>query len=69
MKNAIFTITEPNTKEVVQKYELEWKTLHGLQVDFLESRQVWSECLVTVDTDTFQLSTPHTWREEVLGLC
>ncbi len=65
MRNAIFTVTCPKSNEVVKQYELEYETLQGLEADFLESRQVWSEYMVTVDADECHLSAPLTWREEV----
>lgn len=66
MQTAIFTITCPNSNEAVMKYELEYDTMAELHDNFLESRQVWSEYLVTVDTEDCELSASHTWREEFL---
>ena len=66
MKTATFTVTNPKTNEQVAKYQLDYQTLEGLKADFEESRQVWSEYMVVVDTNDFQLSKPHTFREEFL---
>lgn len=66
MKTAQFTVTNPDTNEVIAKYELDYETLEGLKADFLESRQVWSENMVRVDADDFQLTSPYTWRNEFL---
>lgn len=66
MKTAQFTVTNSETNEVIAKYELDYETLEGLKADFLESRQVWSEYMVIVDADDFQLTSPYTWRNEFL---
>lgn len=64
MKTAIFTVTCPNSNGIVKQYELQYSTMAELHDDFLESRQVWSEYMVTVSTGDCELSASQTWREE-----
>ena len=66
MLTAIFTVTCPKSNKIVRQYNLQYATMAELEADFLESRQVWSEYMVTVTADGSELTASQTWRDEFL---
>lgn len=66
MLTAIFTVTCPKSNKIVRQYNLQYSTMAELEADFLESRQVWSEYMVTVTAEDSKLTALQTWRDEFL---
>jgi uncharacterized protein YbjQ (UPF0145 family) len=60
---AIFRVLKG--QEVVFSYEMEFNQVKELNELFQESRKVWAEYIVEVDTDYMTLSASHTYAEEV----
>ena len=52
-------------QEVIQVYEMEFNHAEELNELFQESRKVWGEYMVEVDTDYMAMSSSHTYAEEV----
>ena len=52
-------------QEVIQVYEMEFNHVKELNELFQESRKVWAEYMVEVDTDYMTMSSSHTYEEEV----
>ena len=52
-------------QEVIQVYEMEFNHTKELHELFQESRKVWGEYMVEVDTDYMTMSSSHTYAEEV----
>jgi hypothetical protein len=52
-------------QEVIQVYEMEFQQAEELNELFQESRKVWGEYMVEVDTDYMTMSSSHTYAEEV----
>jgi hypothetical protein len=52
-------------QEVVFSYEMEFNQVKELNELFQESRKVWGEYMVEVDTDYMTMSSSHTYAEEV----
>jgi len=52
-------------QEVIQVYEMEFNHAEELNELFQESRKVWGEYMVEVDTDYITMSSSHTYAEEV----
>jgi len=50
---------------VKAEYEMEFQQVKELNGLFQESRKVWAEYIVEVDTDYMTLSASHTYAEEV----
>ena len=56
-------------QEVIQAYEMEFDQVKELIELFQESRKIWAEYQVVVDTEFTVMSSSHTYAEEVrLGL-
>ena len=56
-------------QEVIQVYEMEFNQAKELNELFQETREVWAEYMVEVDTDYMTMSSSHTYADEVrLGL-
>ena len=56
-------------QEVIQVYEMEFQQAEELNELFQESRKVWGEYMVEVDTDYMTMSASNTYANEVrLGL-
>ena len=56
-------------QEIIQAYEMEFDQVKELIELFQESRKIWAEYQVVVDTEFTVLSSSHTYAEEVrLGL-
>ena len=60
---AIFRVLKG--QEVVFSYEMDFQSVKELNELFQESRKVWAEYMVEVDTDYMTLSYSHTYAEEV----
>ncbi len=60
---AIFRVLKG--QEVVFSYEMEFNQVKELNELFQESRKVWAEYMVEVDTDYMTMSSSHTYAEEV----
>ncbi len=60
---AIFRVLKG--QEVVFSYEMEFNQVKELNELFQESRKVWAEYIVEVDTDYMTMSSSHTYAEEV----
>jgi uncharacterized protein YbjQ (UPF0145 family) len=60
---AIFRVLKG--QEVVFSYEMEFNQVKELNELFQESRKVWAEYIVEVDTDYMTLSASHSYAEEV----
>jgi hypothetical protein len=52
-------------QEIIQVYEMEFQQAEELNELFQESRKVWGEYMVEVDTDYMTMSSSHTYAEEV----
>ena len=64
---AIFRVLKG--QEVVFSYEMEFNQVKELNELFQESRKVWAEYMVEVDTDYMSMSSSHSYAEEVkMGL-
>ena len=64
---AIFRVLKG--QEVVFSYEMEFNQVKELNELFQESRKVWAEYMVEVDTDHMTMSSSHSYAEEVkMGL-
>jgi len=59
---AIFRVLKG--QEVVFSYEMEFQQVKELNELFQESRKVWAEYIVEVDTDYMTLSASHSYAEE-----
>lgn len=58
-----------SSREIVKEYTLPFENPKQLHADYQEARQVWSEYHVVCETEAFELSSSHTFREEfLLGL-
>jgi hypothetical protein len=56
-------------QEIIQAYEMEFDQVKELIELFQESRKIWAEYHVVVDTEFTVMSSSHTYAEEVrLGL-
>ena len=56
-------------QEIIQAYEMEFDQVKELIELFQESRKIWAEYQVVVDTEFTVMSSSHTYAEEVrLGL-
>lgn len=66
-QTAIFRVIDPTTNQVIKQYELQYADAKSLNADYQEARQVWSEYLVEADTESFTMSSSHTFREEFLA--
>jgi len=56
-------------QEVIWVYEMEFQQAKELNELFQESRKIWGEYMVEVDTDYMTMSSSHTYADEVrLGL-
>ena len=56
-------------QEVIWIYEMEFQQAKELNKLFQESRKIWGEYMVEVDTDYMTMSASHTYADEVrLGL-
>ena len=60
---AIFRVLK--VQEVVFSYEMEFNQVKELNELFQESRKVWAEYMVEVDTDYMSMSSSHSYAEEV----
>jgi uncharacterized protein YbjQ (UPF0145 family) len=60
---AIFRVLKG--QEVVFSYEMEFNQVKELNELFQESRKVWAEYIVEVDTDYMTMSSSHSYAEEV----
>ena len=60
---AIFRVLKG--QEVVFIYEMDFQSVKELNELFQESRKVWAEYIVEVDTDYMTMSSSHTYAEEV----
>ena len=60
---AIFRVLKG--QEVVFSYEIEFNQVKELNELFQESRKVWAEYIVEVDTDYMTMSSSHSYAEEV----
>ena len=60
---AIFRVLKG--QEVVFSYEMEFNQVKELNELFQESRKVWTEYMVEVDTDYMSMSSSHSYAEEV----
>ena len=60
---AIFRVLKG--QEVVFSYEMEFNQVKELNELFQESRKVWAEYIVEVDTDYMSMSSSHSYAEEV----
>jgi hypothetical protein len=60
---AIFRVLKG--QEVVFSYEMEFNQVKELNELFQESRKVWAEYMVEVDTDYMSMSSSHSYAEEV----
>ena len=66
-KTAKITVWEKGIKAVlVKEYTLPFESVKQLHDDYQEARQVWSEYDVVCETEAFELSSSHTFRDEVL---
>ena len=64
---AIFRVLKG--QEVIFKYEMEFQNVKELNELFNESRKIWAEYMVEVDSDYMTWSYSHTYADEVrLGL-
>jgi len=59
---AIFRVLKG--QEVVFSYEMDFQSVKELNELFQESRKVWAEYMVEVDTDCMTLSASHSYAEE-----
>ena len=50
---------------VKAEYEMEFQQVKELNELFQESRKIWAEYIVEVDTDYMTLSASHSYAEEV----
>ena len=60
---AIFRVLKG--QEVVFSYEMEFNQVKELNELFQESRKVWAEYIVEVDTDYMTMSSSHSYAEEI----
>lgn len=64
---AIFRVLDG--QEVIKVYEMDFQSVKELNELFQESRKVWAEYMVEVDTDYMTLAYSHSYAEEVkMGL-
>ena len=59
---AIFRVLKG--QEVVFSYEMDFQSVKELNELFQESRKVWAEYIVEVDTDYMTMSSSHSYAEE-----
>ena len=52
-------------QEIIQAYEMEFDQVKELIELFQESRKIWAEYQVVVDTEFTVMSSSHTYAEEV----
>lgn len=64
MQTATFTVTCPATHQIVKIYSLPYESTSELEANFLESRQVWSEYIVSVAAPDCQLTASLTWHDD-----
>jgi hypothetical protein len=66
-KIAEFKIMTRSGEQMVDNYHLPYSSAEELNKLIQESREVWSEYYVVVETDLFTQSFSHTYSEELLS--
>lgn len=65
-KTAYFQIIDPETQDVIREYPVEYIDYKHLHILFNEARQVWDEYQVVVQYESFEMTSSHTYKEQIL---
>lgn len=65
MQIATFRVICPKTAELIKSYQVEYSDNKQLYELFQESRKVWAEYQVEVETEYVVFSNSHTYKEQL----
>jgi hypothetical protein len=65
IQKATFQIIEKGTEKLITEYPIYYSDAQNLHHEFIEAQKVWDEYMVRVVTDSFNMESSMTYKEQL----